>query len=84
MNRNIVPTIKISHNEYKDLLLNKNVWDIRWIGFKVKIIKQEFKKWTLRNLWTLMKFKKFLLSCFADRIYIENNGCDGLALGYQS
>ena len=37
VNRNVV--VEISHNEYKDLLSNKNVLDIRWIGFKVKIIK---------------------------------------------
>ena len=24
------------------------------------------------------------LSCFDDTIYIQNNGCDGLALGYLS
>ena len=27
---------------------------------------------------------KISLSCFDDEIYIKNNGCDGLALGYQS
>ena len=45
-----------------------NVWGIRWIESKVKIIKQEPTKST-----------KF---CFDDKIYILNNGCDGLALGY--
>ena len=34
INKNIVVTI--SHNKYKDILLN--VWNNRWIGFKVKII----------------------------------------------
>ena len=35
VNKNVLVTI--SHNEYKDVLLNKNFWDTRWIGFKVKI-----------------------------------------------
>ena len=28
------------------------------------------------------EIKKFSLSCFDDKIYILNNGCDGLSLGY--
>ena len=27
---------------------------------------------------------KISLSCFDDKIYIQNNGCGGLALGYKS
>ena len=30
------------------------------------------------------EINKILLSCFDDKIYIQNNGYDGLALGYQS
>ena len=31
------------------------------------------------------EMNKISLSCFGDKIYIQNNGCDGLlALGYQS
>ena len=30
------------------------------------------------------EISKISLSCFDDKICIENNGCDGLALGYQS
>ena len=30
---------RISHNEYKNVLLKKNVWDNQWIEFKVKNIK---------------------------------------------
>ena len=30
------------------------------------------------------KINKISLSCFDDKIYIQSNGCDGLALGYQS
>ena len=36
VNKNVVATISL--NEYKDVLLNKNVLDIRWIGFKAQII----------------------------------------------
>ena len=45
-----------------------NVWKIRWIESRVKIMKQEPNK-----------TKKTSLSCFDDKIYILNN--DGLALG---
>ena len=44
VNKNLVATI--SHSKYKYVLLNKNVWDIQWIEFKVKIIKQELMKST--------------------------------------
>ena len=30
------------------------------------------------------KINKISLSCFDDKTYIQSNGCDGLALGYQS
>ena len=46
----------------------KIVWDPWWIGFKVKIIKLEPMK------------NKISLSCIDDKIHIQNNGCDGLAL----
>ena len=28
------------------------------------------------------EINKLSLSCFHDKIYIQNNGCDGLAFGY--
>ena len=34
VNKNVVAAI--SHNEYKEVLFNKNIWDIEWTGFKVK------------------------------------------------
>ena len=48
----------------------RNVWDIQEIGFKLKIIELE-----------LMKSASFFSSC-DDKIYIQNNGCKGLALRY--
>ena len=30
------------------------------------------------------KIKKISFSCFDDKTYIQNNGYDGLAFGYQS
>ena len=30
------------------------------------------------------KINKIQLSCFDDKIYTQNNGCDGLAFDYQS
>ena len=30
------------------------------------------------------EINKIYLFCFNDKIYIQNNGCGGLALGYQS
>ena len=30
------------------------------------------------------EINKIFLSCFDDKMYIQNNGCDGLALGYKT
>ena len=46
-----------------------NVWDIQRIKFKIKII----GTYEINNI---------SLSCFDDKIYIQNNEYDGLALGY--
>ena len=71
VNRNIVETI--IHNEYKDVLLNKKCLrhSINWIQSK------DHKIGTY-------EINRIPLSCFRDKIYIQNNGCDGLAFGYQS
>ena len=72
MNRHIVATI--SHNEYKDVLLNKKCLR-HWMN---RIQSKDHKIGTY-------EINKISLSCFDDKIYIQNNGlCDGLALGYQS
>ena len=70
MNRNVVAAI--SYNEYKDVLLNN------------KCIRHPMNKMQRKNhrIGTY-EIKNVSLSCFDDEIYIQNNGCDGLALGYQ-
>ena len=71
VNINIVATI--SCKEYKDVLLNKKC--LR--HFMNRIQSKDHKIGTYEN-------SKISLSRFDDKICIENNGCDGLALGYQS
>ena len=58
----------ISHNEYKYVLLNKKCLRHSINGIQSKD----------------HKINKTFLSCFDDNIYIQKNGCDGLALGYLS
>ena len=67
VNRNVVPTV--SHDKYKDVLLNSNSLrhsmnriQIGWIG--------------------TYEINKISLSSFDDKIYIQDNRYDGLALGY--
>ena len=69
VNINVVPTI--SHNEYKDVLLNN------------KCIRHSMNRIQSKDhsIGTY-KIKKNSLSCFDDKIYIQNNGYDGVALGY--
>ena len=67
MNRNVVVTI--SHNEYKNKLLNN-----RCKRHSVNRIQSKDHK--ISN--------KISLSCFGDKIYIQNNGYNGLAIAYQS
>ena len=61
----------ISHNEYKDVLLNN------------KCIRHSMNKIQSKNhrIGTY-KISKISLSCFNDKIVIQNNECDGLGLGY--
>ena len=70
VNKNIVAII--SYNEYKDILLNK-----KCLGHSMYRIQSKDHKIGTQ------KINKILLSCFDDKMYIQNNGCDGLALGYQ-
>ena len=71
VNRNVVATI--SHNEFKDVLLNK------------KCLRDSMNK--IQSKYHRIKtdeITEISLSCFDDKIYFQNNGYDGLALGYQS
>ena len=68
-NRNVVATI--SHNEYKDVFLN-----IKCLRHSVTKIQSKDHKIGTNEI------NKISLSCFDDKIYIQNNGCDELALGY--
>ena len=71
MNRNIVATI--SHNEYKDILLNK-----KCLRYSVTRIQSKDHKIGTYDI------NKISLSYFDDEIYIQNNGCDGLVRCYLS
>ena len=69
MNRNVVPTIH--HNEYKSALLNKQC--LRHSVNRIQSKDHGIGTYEINNIY---------LSCFDDKIYIQNKGCDGLALGY--
>ena len=70
-NKNVVATI--SHNKYKDVLLNNKC-------FRHSINRIQINDHRIRTY----EINKTPLSCFDDKISIQNNGYDGLALGYQS
>ena len=64
MNRNVVAII--SHNEYKDVLLNN-----KCIRHSMNRIPSKDHKIGTYEI------NKILLPCFDDKIYIQNNGYDG-------
>ena len=66
---NVVATI--SHNKYKGVLSKKKC-------FRHSKNRIQSKDHKIRTY----KINKISLSSFDDKIYIKNNGCDGLALGY--
>ena len=70
VNKNILATI--GHNEYKDVLLKNNC-----LGHSVNRVQCKDHR-----IGTY-KINKISLPCFGDKIYIQSNGYDGLALGYQ-
>ena len=71
VNGNVVVTI--SHKKYKDVLLNKKCW--RHSTNRIQSKDHRIRTYEINTI---------LLSCFDDKIYIQNNGYDGSALGYQS
>ena len=63
VSRNVVATI--THNEYKDVLLNKKC-------LRHSINRIHSKDHRIETY----EIGKVSLSCFDDKIYIQNNGCD--------
>ena len=61
----------MSHNEYKDVLLNNKC-------LRHSINRIQSKDHRIGTY----EINKISLSCFDDKIYIKNNGYDGLAPGY--
>ena len=71
MNKNVVGTI--SHHWYKNVLLRNHC--LRQSMNRVQS--------TDRRIGTY-EINKISLSCFGDKICMQNNEQDGLALGYQN
>ena len=69
MNRNAVATI--SHNEYKDVFMNEKC--LRHSMKRIQSKDHEIETYEM---------KKISLSCFNDKINIQENACDRLTLGY--
>ena len=71
VNRYIVVTIR--HNEYEGILLNK-----KCLRHSINRIQSKYHKIGTYEI------KKISMPCFDGKIYIKNNGCDGLDLRCQS
>ena len=69
VNRNVVATI--SQSRYKDVLL-----DMKCLRHSMNRIQSKDHRIGTYEI------NKFSLSCFDDKIFIQHNGYDGLALGY--
>ena len=69
MNKNVVAIIR--QNEYKDVLLNRKC--LKHSTSRIQSKDQGIGTYGIN---------KISLSCFDDKIYIQNNGYDALALGY--
>ena len=71
VNKNFVAAI--SHNQYKDVLLNNK--SLRHSMNRIQSKNHRIGTYEISNI---------SLSCFDDKIYILKNGYGGLAFGYQS
>ena len=71
VNRNVVVTI--SHKKYQNILLNNKC--IRHTMNRIQSKDHRIETYEIN---------KISLSCFDDKIYIQNNGYGRLAFGYQS
>ena len=71
VNKSVAATM--SHNEYKDVLLNS-----KYIRHSLNSIQSK------EHRIGTYEINKILLSSFDDKVYIRNNGYDRLALGYRS
>ena len=69
VNKNVVATIR--HNDVKNVLLNKKY-------FRYSMNKIQSKNHRIGT----HEINKISLSFFNDKIYIQNNGRDGLAIGH--
>ena len=71
VNRNVITTI--SHNKYKHVLLNN-----KCLEHSMNIILSKDHRIGTYQI------NKISLPCFHNKIYIQNNGHHGIALGYLS
>ena len=71
VNKSVIATIR--HNEYEDVLLNNKC-------LRHSMNRTQSKYYRIETY----EINKISLSCFDNKLYIQNNGYDGLALGYQS
>ena len=71
VNRNVVATIY--QINYKDVLLNNKC--LKHSVYRIQSKDQRLGTYEINII---------SLSCFDDKIYIQNNGYEGIALGYQS
>ena len=71
VNKNTVATI--THNEYEDVLLSK-----KCLRYSMNRIQSKYHKIGTHEI------NKISMFCFYDKIYMQNNRCNRLAIGYQS